>query len=150
MKKLNKKGFTLIELLAVIVVLAIIMVIATQQVNKTISKARSNSFIESYQMVVKQVKTFIASDEDAKCSGAACLTKYELSDDYDADYTYVNTDGEGKYVIKLAAKSDDGKFKTLNLIKYGNASNAGKCDPAKIGFGATGCDAKYITGEVEF
>ena len=40
MKKIlkNNKGFTLIELLAVIVVLAIIMVIATQQVNKTISK----------------------------------------------------------------------------------------------------------------
>ena len=34
MKK-NNKGFTLIELLAVIVVLAIIMVIATQQINKT-------------------------------------------------------------------------------------------------------------------
>lgn len=33
MKK-NNKGFTLIELLAVIVVLAIIMVIATQQINK--------------------------------------------------------------------------------------------------------------------
>ena len=31
----NKKGFTLVELLAVIVVLAIIMVIATQQVNNT-------------------------------------------------------------------------------------------------------------------
>lgn len=33
MKK-NNKGFTLIELLAVIVELAIIMVIATQQINK--------------------------------------------------------------------------------------------------------------------
>ena len=32
--KNNNKGFTLIELLAVIVVLAIIMVIATQQINK--------------------------------------------------------------------------------------------------------------------
>jgi prepilin-type N-terminal cleavage/methylation domain-containing protein len=32
--KNNNKGFTLIELLAVIVELAIIMVIATQQINK--------------------------------------------------------------------------------------------------------------------
>ena len=40
----NKKGFTLIELLAVIVILAIIMVIATMQVNKTIKKARKDSF----------------------------------------------------------------------------------------------------------
>ena len=49
----NKKGFTLIELLAVIVILAIIMVIATQQVNKTIKKARTNAFIESMQVVMK-------------------------------------------------------------------------------------------------
>ena len=40
MKKIlkNKKGFTLIELLAVIVVLAIIMVIATQQIGNVIKK----------------------------------------------------------------------------------------------------------------
>ena len=43
--KNNKKGFTLIELLAVIVVLAIIMVIATGQVTKTINDARKNSLL---------------------------------------------------------------------------------------------------------
>ena len=41
--KTKTYGFTLIELLAVIVVLAIIMVIATQQVNTTIKKARYDS-----------------------------------------------------------------------------------------------------------
>ena len=45
----NKKGFTLIELLAVIVILAIIMVIATMQVNKTIKKARQDSFALAFK-----------------------------------------------------------------------------------------------------
>ena len=44
MKNKNIYGFTLIELLAVIVVLAIIMVIATQQVNKAIKKSEKSAF----------------------------------------------------------------------------------------------------------
>lgn len=64
MKKIlkNKKGFTLIELLAVIVVLAIIMVIATQQVNGTIKKSRGNSFYETAQFIRKGMQTVCASD----------------------------------------------------------------------------------------
>lgn len=61
MKK-NNKGFTLIELLAVIVVLAIIMVIATQQVNGTVKKSRGNSFLESAQFIKKAAETVCAQD----------------------------------------------------------------------------------------
>jgi len=66
MKKIleNKKGFTLIELLAVIVVLAIIMVIATQQINGTLRKSRADSLVSSLNMVVKQTKsTYVQYDE---------------------------------------------------------------------------------------
>ena len=52
MKK-NNKGFTLIELLAVIVVLAIIMVIATTQINGVIRKNRADSFYDSALMIQK-------------------------------------------------------------------------------------------------
>lgn len=62
MKKMNKKGFTLVELLAVIVVLAIIMVIATQQVNSTIKKSRGNSFYETAQSIRKSMQTVCATD----------------------------------------------------------------------------------------
>ena len=53
MKKIltNKKGFTLIELLSVIVVLAIIMVIATQQVNSTIKKSRANTYADTVMSI---------------------------------------------------------------------------------------------------
>ena len=47
----DKKGFTLIELLAVIVILAIIMVIARMQVNKTIKKVRQ----DSYEITAKEL-----------------------------------------------------------------------------------------------
>ena len=58
MKKIlkNKKGFTLVELLAVIVVLAIIMVIATQQVNKTIKTSRARSYADSVLSIKKSAK----------------------------------------------------------------------------------------------
>ena len=56
----DKKGFTLIELLAVIVILAIIMVIATMQVNKTIKKARQDSYEITAKELIKQIKGKIA------------------------------------------------------------------------------------------
>lgn len=146
MKRLNKKGFTLIELLAVIVVLAIIMVIATQQVNKTIAKSRANAFVESYQMLVKQVKMFIAEDDDPSCtSSSTCLTKYELSN----DYTLTVKKNGSKYDIILTA-SDSGKFKNINLNSYGSYNVSGKCSTAKIASGATGCTTNSITGSVSY
>ena len=63
----NKKGFTLIELLAVIVVLAIIMVIATMQVNKTIKKARQDSFELAYKNLKKEIKQRIVTGEEYLC-----------------------------------------------------------------------------------
>ena len=64
MKK-NSKGFTLIELLAVIVVLAIIMVIATQQINKTLKKSRGDSFYDSVLMIEKNAKMLCAQNNDS-------------------------------------------------------------------------------------
>ena len=63
----NKKGFTLIELLAVIVILAIIMVIATMQVNKTIKKARKDSFELAYKNLKKEIKQRIVTGEEYLC-----------------------------------------------------------------------------------
>ena len=63
----NKKGFTLIELLAVIVILAIIMVIATMQVNKTIKKARQDSFALSFKSLKKQIQQRIVTGEEYLC-----------------------------------------------------------------------------------
>ena len=155
MKKIlkNNKGFTLIELLAVIVVLAIIMVIATQQVNKTISKSRANSFIESYQMIAKQVKTFIASDEDADCAdNAACLTKYDLADDYKLSVTKESTND--KYTIKLEANTTAGKFKNVDLTKYGDVATTSTatsytCKIAGVDGNST-CTKTTITGSISF
>lgn len=162
MKRLNKKGFTLIELLAVIVVLAIIMVIATQQVNKTISKSRANSFIESYQMIAKQVKTFIASDEEANCvDNAACLTKYDLADDYTLSVT--KAADANKYTITLGANTANGKFKNVDLSKYGDVASESayttttgvtvptnkSCKISGVDGNST-CTKNSITGEISF
>ena len=80
-KGLNKKGFTLIELLAVIVVLAVIMVIATQQVNKAIKKSRGEAFFETVQSVRKSMQTVCAMDNaitkdtlDAQVDNAEAIT----------------------------------------------------------------------------
>lgn len=57
MKRLNKKGFTLVELLAVIVVLAIIMVIATQTIGNIMAQSRADSFASAVKMIRKGVET---------------------------------------------------------------------------------------------
>lgn len=142
MKKMNKKGFTLIELLAVIVVLAIVMVIATQKITDVINSSRSNAFISSYKMIVKQINTNIVADpNNITCSSKEdCQKKYDISDDYDLT---VNPEGEN-YVIRLKVPASGGKFKNMDLARYGDASklNSGKtysCDESKIGSGAKYC-----------
>lgn len=79
MKKIfkNNKGFTLIELLAVIVVLAIIMVIATQQVNGTIKKARGESFYETVQSIRKNMQTVCATDNKIDATTLIAATSAE-------------------------------------------------------------------------
>lgn len=117
MKK-NNKGFTLIELLAVIVVLAIIMVIATQQVNKTIKKSRANSFVSSYKMIVKEMKSRMAmsglGEGDAiECTGNNCLTSYDISkDDYEMTVEKVEKNDDVSYTLTLTGK---GKFDNMGL-----------------------------------
>lgn len=142
MKKMNKKGFTLIELLAVIVVLAIVMVIATQKITDVINSSRSNAFISSYKMIVKQINTNIVADPDniICTSKDECEKIYDISDDYDLS---VKSESEN-YVIRLKVPASGGKFKNMDLARYGDASkpNGNKtysCDESKIGSGAEKC-----------
>ena len=107
MKKMNKKGFTLIELLAVIVVLAIIMVIATQQVNKTIKKSRGDSFYDSVQMIEKNAKILCAQSDD---SSVIIGDLKEMSDISDSDYEL--TKGEEEHTFEVKGK---GKFANMTV-----------------------------------
>lgn len=116
MKK-NNKGFTLIELLAVIVVLAIIMVIATQQVNGTIKKSRGDSFLESAQSIKKAADTVCAQD-----NGINETTLKEA----------VNTND---VIISVAKKDDNTSTVTVTAEKNGKFNN--RKDPDKIPSGLT-------------
>ena len=111
MKK-NNKGFTLIELLAVIVVLAIIMVIATQQINKTISRTRAKSMISSLELAARGVKTKMADGSMAVCSGA-CL-KDVIDYNEDEEYNIVVTQSDSDWVITLTAVSG-GEFASADF-----------------------------------
>jgi len=108
MKK-NNKGFTLIELLAVIVVLAIIMVIATQQVNGTVKKSRGNSFLESAQSIKKVAETVCAQDN--------AINKDTLQDAVNAN------DVE----IGVAKKDDNTSTVTVKAAEGGKFTN--RTDP---------------------
>ena len=113
MKILNKKGFTLIELLAVIVILAIIMVIATQSVTKAIENSRLNAFESSYKMIVKEVKSKIMEKQldssiTVECD-SDCYTKYGISSE---DYNMIIGENSGNYLISISGK---GKFDGLDL-----------------------------------
>lgn len=103
MKK-NNKGFTLIELLAVIVVLAIIMVIATQQINKTIKKSRGDSFYDSLLMIEKNGNLLCAQNNGEISIND--LKETSNIDDDDANYIFakgaddthsVEVTGQGKF-----------------------------------------------------
>lgn len=118
MKKIfkNNKGFTLIELLAVIVVLAIIMVIATQQVNGTIKKARGESFYETVQSIRKNMQTVCATDNKIDATTLIAATsasdvefslKEKDTSDTSKDPQKGNADLYGILTVKAKA---NGKF----------------------------------------
>ncbi len=71
MKK-NKKGFTLIELLAVIVILGIILTIVVSNVVKYIKQARTGSYVDAYQIILKDLRTQLMAKEME--TGTASLT----------------------------------------------------------------------------
>ena len=97
MKK-NNKGFTLIELLAVIVVLAIIMVIATQQINNTLKKSRGDSFYDSVLMIEKNAKMLCTQNNDS-------ITTKDLIEASDIDdNNYALTEEGNKLTIAGKAK----------------------------------------------
>lgn len=153
MKKIikNKKGFTLIELLAVIVVLAIVMVIATQRITNVVNNSRANAFISSYKSIIKQVKTNIVADPDSiACKDTnECKSLYDISNDYGLSVTLTND----TYNVHLTVASS-GKFANLDLTKYGDAAGkdqAGKtiCVASKIDNTVTNCSAKDINGSVK-
>mgnify|MGYP005942192713 FL=1 len=125
MKK-NNKGFTLIELLAVIVVLAIIMVIATQQINNTISRTRANSMISTLKMAANGVKTKQADGSIKACSsGEKCLEDVVDYDEFEkADFNLVsgyNSGNIGKTHVNIAKVNGD-KMPTISCYVDSNGN----------------------------
>lgn len=152
MKKMNKKGFTLIELLAVIVVLAIVMVIATQKITDVVNNSRANAFISSYKSIIKQIKTNIVADPDSiACKDTnECKSLYDIStNDYGLSVVLTND----TYNVHLTVTSS-GKFKNLDLTRYGDAAGKDQsgetiCVNSKIDNTVTNCSAKDINGSVK-
>ena len=113
----NKKGFTLVELLAVIVVLAIIMVIATTNVNKIIRRSRTNAFISSMNLAVKNAKKILISEGNLN-SGLLKDSLDYSKDEYEYEVIKV-TDG---YIVRLIS-STTGKFKNVDFDKEYDENN---------------------------
>ena len=160
------------------------MVIATQQITGVINRTRSNSFIESYLMVVKQAKSCAAQDVEVEYKkGETNACNYELSNDYDllvkcgtaasnADECHiiltVAREDYGTAAAQVTSISDSdiaklandngtnysGKFKTMNLAKYGDASKEKantnpteyECDKTAISTTVKSCGTKFIHG----
>lgn len=122
MKKIltNKKGFTLIELLAVIVVLAIIMVIATQQIGNVIKKNTVNSFKSSLDMVTKQAK-------QAEVMSAGTLSIGDVTSlvDYDINQFTINfKDNDTNYICITSVSG--GKFHNMDKSLFLNNNGTAK------------------------
>ena len=117
----NNKGFTLVELLAVIVILAVIMIIATQQVNGLIKKSRMSSFNDSVGVAVKTAKIFIA-DENLTQDRLRRGIDYS-SNEYEI---YLSNLSNGNYVIVGVAKPS-GKFGKVESSVEGFARNNNYC-----------------------
>ena len=126
MKK-NKKGFTLMELLAVIVILGIVMALTASSVAKLIVKARTGSYVDAYQIIIKDLRTELLAKEvetgssslttcdDAVASGTKCSTAYSgLYKSDNISLTITVDANSGTYTIK-ATPTSTGSFKNIDL-----------------------------------
>ena len=109
----NKKGFTLVELLAVIVILAIIMIIATQSVGKTVTRSRTQAFNETMELAVKNAKRILQTD--------GTLTEKALKDSlgYDKneyDFQVIPSQTNDGYLVILTSTTT-GKFKNVDFTR---------------------------------
>ena len=123
MKK-NKKGFTLIELLAVIVILGIILTIVVSNVVKYINQARTGSYVDAYQIMIKDLRTQLLANE--MNNGSASLT---VCKDSNPDDTYKDDAGNSVSYGACNGKSEyNGLYdkKNIKLDITGDASNGYK------------------------
>ena len=132
--KLNKKGFTLIELLAVIVVLAILMLVAVQNIFPMIANARANAFISTVENIRDSANNKYVSDmlttisRTQKCYTVAQLVKQSyVSVDQNAIFGAVcvneGTSGNSEFQVFIYDKNNGFLYHTgLNADKSAAAS----------------------------
>jgi len=133
MKKLNKKGFTLIELLAVIVVLAILMLVAVQNIFPMIANARANSFISTVENIRDSANNKYVSDMLTTITrGQKCYTVAQL-----VKQSYVSVDDNSIFgaVCVKEGESGNSEFQVLiydknNGYLYHTGLNGTKSTPA--------------------
>jgi type IV pilus assembly protein PilA len=139
MKKLNKKGFTLIELLAVIVVLAILMLVAVQNIFPMIANTRANSFISTVENIRDAANNKYISDKLTEISkGEKCYTVAHL-----VAKSYVSVDKDNIFGAVCVEESDTGHseykvfiYDKANGYLYstglnGDTANGGAADGTK-------------------
>ena len=134
MRKMNR-GFTLVELLAVIVILAIIMIIATMNVGKVITRSRTQSFENNMDLAVKNAKRILDTGDTLTTEKLRQSLGYSANE-YDFDVAKVS-DG---YVLRLISNST-GKFKNVDFDTINCDSNDYICTE-----NANGVQGKNIIG----
>lgn len=110
----NKNGFTLIELLAVIAVLAIILVIATSSVIGTIKSSRTNVFVETMEMGVKNAKSVLATKGKLDTGSLKESMDYK-ENQYNFTVENVTIGGKSYYKIILSPNENSSKFKNIDF-----------------------------------
>ncbi len=109
--KRNKNGFTLVELLAVIVILAVIILIATNNVGEAMTKARKNALAIEGNSAVKGAKEAyqIAILEGDITTGAACFSLSYLYNKGYFDKGSGTGEGNDNYTGSVLVQPDAGK-----------------------------------------
>ena len=110
MKK-NKKGFTLVELLAVIVILAIIMIIATQSVGKTVTRSRTQAFESNMDLAVKTARNILQLGEQLETDTLKSKLGYS-SNEY--NYKILKAPGGDGYLLEITS-NPNGKFNKVDF-----------------------------------
>lgn len=105
MKKINKRGFTLVELLSVIVILAVVVLIATNAVVPMMSSAKKQVLATEANKFIATAKTLYVNEN---ISGTKCYSYDEiinsgLIEKNDEAYTgsFLIEENNGKYTYKI-------------------------------------------------
>lgn len=128
---MNKKGFTLIELLAVIVILSLLGLLASNSITKIVKNSKDELYLTQIELIKSAAESWSADNLDLIPESGKCIViTLENLKDYgliDSDIINPRTNKEFSDNMKIKISSKENKMGVLDIIHEVDSNETSDC-----------------------